>query len=255
MIFTDTCAILNGYLNDNQELKGEVYISEIVLRELEDIKSSKEKDERTKAAAREFVREFVQNRSQYMNDAYCVDHRQVKKILKKHSDILGENNDSKLIAQAIAVSVQLKSTTLFVTSDGCAYNIAKTLMYLYPNFIAVWFEVDTNAHSLWSGATEYELSEDLLAEFYQNPEKNTLAAEVNEYCKIIHDGEVCDVYVWDGTRYNRLKYKTFKTKLGETIAPRNLEQKLAFDLLQNDKIPVKLITGKYGSGKLNLAST
>lgn len=255
MIVIDTCAILNGYLDGKEWAAGDIYISEIVLRELEEIKASKEKDEKTKAAARKFVREFVQNRDKYMNDIYCVDHRQVKKILKKHSDILGENNDSKLIAQAIAVSAQLKTTTLFVTSDGCAYNIAKTLMHFYPNFIAVWFEVDTNALSLWSGATEYELNEEQLADFYQHPEQNILNAKVNEYCKIMHNGEVCDIYVWNGTKYERLKYKTFKTKLGETIAPRNLEQKLAFDLLQNEKIPVKLITGKYGSGKLNLAST
>ena len=42
--------------------------------------------------------------------------------------------------------------------------------------------------------------------------------------------------------------------MGE-IKPRNLEQELAFNMLQDDKTKIKVLTGPYGSGKAQPNST
>jgi predicted ribonuclease YlaK len=41
--------------------------------------------------------------------------------------------------------------------------------------------------------------------------------------------------------------------LGERIKPRNIEQKMYLDLLQNCDIPIKLCIAKFGTGKSFLA--
>ena len=85
------------------------------------------------------------------------------------------------------------------------------------------------------------------------PHNNTLNSLTNEFAKIYENGELKDVLFWDGTGYRNLKYKEFTTNLGERIKPRNLEQKMYLDLLQNKDIPVKLCIGKFGTGKSMLA--
>ena len=54
---------------------------------------------------------------------------------------------------------------------------------------------------------------------------------------------------WDGNRYKNLSYQSFRGPLGEKVAPRNLEQKMLFHLLQDDDIKIKLCLGGFGDGK------
>ena len=85
---------------------------------------------------------------------------------------------------------------------------------------------------------------------YSNPKMNVLNCKINEYAEIYQEKELKDILRWDGTTYKPLKYQEIKNKfLNETIRPKNLEQKMAFDLLQNQDIPVKLIPGAVGAGK------
>ena len=56
-----------------------------------------------------------------------------------------------------------------------------------------------------------------------------------------------DIFRWDGKELVPLAYDV------KSISPRNTEQKMAFDLLDNDEIPVKLLTGVAGGGKTRMA--
>ena len=85
------------------------------------------------------------------------------------------------------------------------------------------------------------------------PHTNTLECLNNEFAKIFENNELKDILFWTGTEYRNLKYKEFTTSLGERIKPRNLEQKMYLDLLQNKDIPVKLCIAKFGTGKSYLA--
>ena len=89
---------------------------------------------------------------------------------------------------------------------------------------------------------------------YTDPKMNILKAKTNEFCKIYEGTELKDVLFWTGEEYRPLKYKDIRNPyIQETISPRNLEQKMAFDLLQNQDIRVKLLTSAWGSGKTLLA--
>lgn len=92
--------------------------------------------------------------------------------------------------------------------------------------------------------------------FYQNPAENIFKLKENEYA-IIKDssGKVVDKVKWDGEKNTPISYKRFKNEHSGKIAPRNIEQELAFDMLQDPKLGVRLLTGKWGSGKTMLMVT
>lgn len=63
------------------------------------------------------------------------------------------------------------------------------------------------------------------------------------------NGEVACLMKWTGEEYANINYKTFKSEYMGDIQPRNVEQKLALDVLQNNDITIKVLTGCQGTGK------
>lgn len=102
----------------------------------------------------------------------------------------------------------------------------------------------------WCGWAKYYPTEQEMNMLYTDPKMNILKAMTNEFCKIYDGSELKDVLFWTGEEYRHLRYKDIHNDfLGKTISPLNLEQKMAFDLLQNPNIPVKLLSGVPGGGK------
>ena len=102
----------------------------------------------------------------------------------------------------------------------------------------------------WCGWAKYYPTEQEMNMLYTDPKMNILKAMTNEFCKIYDGSELKDVLFWTGEEYRHLRYKEIHNDfLGKTISPLNLEQKMAFDLLQNPNIPVKLLSGVPGGGK------
>jgi len=63
---------------------------------------------------------------------------------------------------------------------------------------------------------------------------NILKCKTNEFAEIFVGDELKDILFWNGEEYTPLDYKDIKNVYtGETIKPRNLEQKMAMHLLQN----------------------
>lgn len=96
---------------------------------------------------------------------------------------------------------------------------------------------------IWNPADEE------FAEFYTDKPKEPFPLLENEYLLIYVDEKLVDSYCKEGDHLRRFKHNTIKIKDKETIVPRNDEQRCAFDLLKNDNITVKLLTGTWGSGK------
>jgi PhoH-like ATPase len=77
---------------------------------------------------------------------------------------------------------------------------------------------------------------------------------LNEYVAIKNDdGDYVYKYKFNGDKLVKLNYTTINNSYIGDIEPRNAKQEMLFDLLQNDNIPVKLVTGSMGSGKTFLA--
>lgn len=63
------------------------------------------------------------------------------------------------------------------------------------------------------------------------------------------DGKVVDKYCFQNGQFRKVMFPTINNKYSKSIKPRNDQQVLALDLLQNRVSKVKLIRGVYGSGK------
>ena len=102
------------------------------------------------------------------------------------------------------------------------------------------------------GCIEIELSEEKLAAFYNNKE---LYAELfnlkeNQYLLIKDStGEVVDRYCYQNGELRQVMFLKLGGTFTGTIKPRNPEQVCLFDMLKDKTSKVKLVTGRFGSGK------
>lgn len=239
--FYDTSAILSNGLN----LEGKNYVSALVLSELENIKTSAGKDEKLKYKARKAVRELM-DAEKFFTDFFS--RKQIDKLLKYYS-FLSDINDHRLLCEAHLVAEKYPNDQVyFITSDMALYLFADEIDLI----TAVYFPEEkhqTDNLDNWIGWSKYYPDDRVMSNLYTNKNINHLNAKTNEYC-VIHEGSnLKDILRWDGEEYQNLSYKTFKSQLGTKIEPRNTEQKMLFDLLQNRNIPVKLCLGRFGSGK------
>ena len=224
-----------------------IYIPHLVFRELEDIKNSNTKNEEVKARARELVRNFIANKYPIMTNS--VTKKAIEKTIKKYD--LPDNNDGHILAEAICLDLE-GNIVKFHTADSLLYLFAKRTGQMLVEYVSPE-EVKKES---WSGWRDFYPTEQQMTELYSHPETNTLNAITNEYCKIHENGELKDVLRWDGQRYLPLKYKDMKNPYTqETLKPRNLEQKMAFNLLQNQDIKVKALVSAWGGGKTLMALT
>ena len=122
MKFYDTSALLN--LKDELKLDGECYIPLLVLKELEHIKASASKDEETKYYARKVVNALQETPVK----TELISLKEIDKLLKKYSDALEDNNDSRIILEAKILSS--KYDIKFYTGDKCQYLI---IQHLFPD--------------------------------------------------------------------------------------------------------------------------
>ncbi len=278
MKFYDTSALLD--LSPDTLLAEPFLIADITLYELEDIKTSGKKDESTKAKARTVTRLLAEHPAAYT--VVSVDYTQLLSIL---NDVpVKDNNDGTIMAAAWwylneliekkedAENIQTKAgvfeksaadelvtkTTAdvdsfcFVTSDLSCFNLAQHVMKL-PCELSL---DSCGTHNDYTGWTEVALEdggEEALAMAYSKDveQKNLFDTPTNGYVLIPNadaDGNTAGLR-WDGSRYAPIKYKNLNTAYSGKIKPLNNQQKLAFDLLQNDDITIKLLLGVYGSGK------
>ena len=103
---------------------------------------------------------------------------------------------------------------------------------------------------MYTGYKEFVYSDSSMAEFYTHPEQLAPQFIENEYLLISDlDGKVVDKYCFQNGDFRKVKFPTINNKYTKTIKPRNDQQTLALDMLQDRKTKVKLIRGLYGSGK------
>lgn len=101
------------------------------------------------------------------------------------------------------------------------------------------------------GFRDAVMSDDEMSEFYSSERnENTYGCLQNEYLVLKNeDGQVCDQFKWNGTHYVKVPYKQVNTRFIGKVKPRNLQQQLALDMLYDQDITVKVLVGKFGTGK------
>lgn len=133
----------------------------------------------------------------------------------KNDKVILVTNDNGIVAKCNLLGIESMRLIKPVEED------------MYKGFIEIY-------------GTEQENDEKLL----ELMDKNMLHA--NQYV-IIHDTDTNEISAvrWDAETqdYVDIKYRSTKVK------PLNIYQSCALDLLYNDRIPIKVIAGNYGSGK------
>ena len=235
--YFDTSAILaNGKLLDKES-----YVSHFVVSELEEIKNSSVKDEQVKVRARQATRALIANPQ---CRTYNLDLQKIERV-RKSRKWLPDNMDGRIIAEAILLQKETGANICFWTADYNMKLFAEAEDF-YINFVTQDCILNKEP---WCGWGKYYPSVDEMASLYSNPQINTLGAKTNEYCTIFEGSDLKDILRWDGNNYTKLNYRSFKSALGSKVEPRNTEQKMLFDLLQNRNVPIKLCLGRFGSGK------
>ena len=103
------------------------------------------------------------------------------------------------------------------------------------------------------GCTKITLSDTELASFYEGLIEIT-AAE-NEYILLENNNQIVDKYCFQDGKLRKLKFKQLDNNFTGIIKPRNIQQECAMDLLQDRTTPIKVLTGRFGSGKTLLMIT
>lgn len=237
--YIDTSAILNGALSLYPHYY--IYLSPIVLMELENLKTN----------GNEHIRALAQKAIKKIADSEIVvtalSQRKIKHIFNKNNFLM-DINDHKILCEAVIL--EENNSVEFITSDYAQLLFARRLKLKTIYFSPEEKQLTTEYY----GWRDFTPTEDQLISIYSQPTKNILQAEINEYCKIFENDELKDVLRWDGEKYVNLKYKNIKNPYtGELIKPKNLEQRMALDLLQNQDIKVKLLTSAWGGGKTLLS--
>jgi len=106
-----------------------------------------------------------------------------------------------------------------------------------------------NEKQTYLGWAVWNPTDEELAGLYTEKLKEPFPLLENEYLLVYSDNKLIDSYCKEGDHLRRFKHNSIKIKDKETIVPKNDEQRCAFDLMKNDNVTVKLITGTWGSGK------
>lgn len=236
--FLDTSALLEGALQKYNK----IYTSPLVLSELEHIKNSFNKDEAVKYKTRKAIRDIIDSN----NISYTFyPQKKIDHLIKKYN-FLTNINDHYILCEAELLGIEVKHSVTFITCDGALYLFAQQL----PHIQAIYFEKNKYEKDEYCGWIDCHPTDLQLVELYSHPSHNVFNAKTNQFVKIFENNELKDVQFWNGQQHRKLNYKDIKSVyLNATIKPKNLEQKMAFDLLQNKDIPVKLLYGVPGSGK------
>lgn len=244
MKFYDTNALI---LLQKRVFEEKFIISSITLNELEQIKTSKTKDEETKWSARQILRLLADNEDRYEIEIYKTHLDDEIKTLD-----LPLSEDSKIIvcAKEAFIKRNCLDTGIFITEDLACKKIAECVG-LKTEYVRQ--EQDEE----YTGYVTVSLSEEELARFYATilPENiNEYGLLNNQYLLLEFNGEIADKYKWNAeTGYEEISFRAVESQMFGKITPikGDVYQQCALDSLCNNQVTV--MRGPAGSGKSYLA--
>ena len=238
-LFLDTNALLN--LGENA-FKEKFIIAQKTLEEIENIKVSNSKDGEVKYKARQISRLLDKHDGDYDVVLYSP---KIKEIIESY--FLSETPDNIILASAYYYNSNVSEVLVCSDDLNCKF-ISRNIFGLPTKGVSDINLVKNLDEYL--GYKELTLSDEEMSYFYCHTNENIYDCLRNEYLIIKKsDGEVVDYRKWDGNEYRSVSYKQVNSTFMGKIKPRNPQQVLAFDMLQNKDQTIKIISGKFGTGK------
>lgn len=241
--FYDTCSLLlkAGNLFEQEE---NIVLSSITLEELENIKTSTNRDPDVKYAARKLLHDLDEHPDAYEIVIYKDEYFQTYIAPKG----ISMTNDAKIIACGLEYArLNPQSEIVFMTNDLSCKHIAKLF---FDNVQSVKEEYE----DIYEGFKIVTLSDDEMTDLYSTPEKNHFDLMINEYLIVKNqEDEIVDRLCWTGEDYRRLNFNSFKSVWFGDVKPMkgDVYQMLAADSLTNNRIT--MVKGPAGSGKTYLS--
>lgn len=241
--FYDTCSLLlkAGNLFEQEE---NIVLSSITLEELENIKTSTNRDPDVKYAARKLLHDLDEHPDAYEIVIYKDEYFQAYIAPKG----ISMTNDAKIIACGLEYArLNPQSEIVFMTNDLSCKHIAKLF---FDNVQSVKEEYE----DIYEGFKIVTLSDDEMTNLYSAPEKNHFDLMINEYLIVKNqEDEIVDRLCWTGEDYRRLNFNSFKSVWFGDVKPMkgDVYQMLAADSLTNNRIT--MVKGPAGSGKTYLS--
>ena len=240
--FVDTSALMSAYLELEQmieEDKINLIVCSTVLEELDKHKDG-ESSERAFKARRAF-KLLNNNRSHIIYVVDEVPDEYITKTLFNGFDM--NHNDNKILYACFSYMENHEDVVLLTNDNGM---ICKCNMLDIPSErMSVSVDEDMYKGYIELFGTEEENDNAL----YDLMKSGSLHA--NQYI-ILHDSDTGEdeAVRWDAELQNYVGiFIPTKANNRELIKPLNIYQACALDLLNNDNIPIKVISGTYGSGK------
>lgn len=240
--FYDTCSLLlrAGNLFDEPE---DFIISSITLQELENIKTSTNKDDNVKFSARQLLHDLDEHFGQYLIINYQNTYAQ--NITQRDFEL---TNDTKILSCYLeCVRLFPEEKIIFITNDLALKSIARV-------FTSNVQSLEEDKPDDYTGYKEITMSDDCMSDFYTNPCENKWNLQIGEYILVKNtEGEIVDRLCWNGEYYRHLDYKSFNSRWFGEVKPIKGDpyQQLACDSLVNNKIT--MLKGPAGTGKTYLA--
>lgn len=243
--FYDTCSLLLR-ANDLFDKNEHIALSSITLSELENIKTSANKDADVKYAARRLLHTLDENKDKY--DTIIFKTSMLEPIVAADIEV---TNDTKILACALAYDCKWHpDEVVFVTND-LALKMIANLFFGEDSIMSIDEEA---AADKYTGFIERWLTNDELGEFYAHPNENQYGLLPHQYL-ILRDsyGEPVDSHIWTGTTFEHIKFNTFRSSWFGDIKPYqgDIYQQLLCDSFTRHKIT--MIKGPAGTGKSTLA--
>lgn len=243
MKFYDTNSLL---ILQSEIFKEKFLISSITLNELENIKTSKTKDEEVKWASRQVLRLLADNEDKYEIELYKSHYDDEIK-----SSDLPITDDSKIIITAKEAFIRREclDTGVFITEDLACKKLAECVG-LKTEYVRQKEDEE------YTGYLTVSMSEEELAHFYGvllPDNENKYGLLTNQYLLIEFNGQITDKYKWIGNKYQEVKYNKVESTMFGKINPikGDIYQQCALDSLCHNQVTV--MRGPAGSGKSYLA--
>ena len=239
--FYDTCALLNLQEDIFKNNDDNIWISNITLKELEQIKNSATRDEAIKYEARKLSQLLYKNWDKCIIKMYDINF---DKIIIDHN--LEINNDSKIIISAWDIKENEKEIE-FITSDLNCYMTAISigLKSIYLDEIPI---------DNYTGYKIIKMDNDELNNFYNiylPTKQNKYELLTNQYLLIQYEDTIADKYKWAGDHYEKVNYTKTVSKMFGKINPKDDYQQAVLDSLATNKIT--MLRGSAGTGKTLLS--
>lgn len=259
VVFFDTSALINLDEQEMSKLLAEgtkIGISDITLVELDKLKQNKNKDSAVQVGARLAIKAIRAHRK----DINVVSWRDVEGA--NNYNWVGEEFSYIPDCDIIACCLQFFDTWkdedrlvnkfIFYTNDYNAENLFYSLVgNNFANKLIVC-ETFFPKKEKYLGFKEVQLSDEEMAQLYQEPKVNRYNLKTNEYL-IVRDSfdAIVDKRYWDGEELQEIQFHPFISDQIGSTKPIDDYQALAFDSMIRNQMT--LLTGKAGCGKSYLA--